>query len=82
MRTGAVDKYRHEKIIDLDLGQMELIFDLALVTRSSDKILFFKQEWNYEFEDYRWINYYTINKVRGFLYYIKHTFFVTFYIMF
>lgn len=42
MRTENLQGYRIELITDLDLGQMELLFDEALVTRSSDKILFFK----------------------------------------
>jgi hypothetical protein len=34
----------------MDLGQMVLIFEEALVVRSSSKILFFKQEWSDDLE--------------------------------
>ena len=33
---------RFEKITDMELGQMEMIFDEAVVVRSSAKVLFFK----------------------------------------
>jgi hypothetical protein len=42
MKPSALDKIRFEIITDMELGQMELVFDEAIVVRSSSKILFFK----------------------------------------
>ena len=53
----------------MDMGQMYLIYDKALVARSSSDILFFKlvkdDEGVRRWEQYKMIN------VRGFIYYIK-----------
>jgi hypothetical protein len=40
--TKDPSKVTYEKITDDDLGTMYLLFDQALVTRSSSSILFFK----------------------------------------
>ena len=36
------EEYTLDKMTELDLGQMYLIYNNALITRSSDEILFFK----------------------------------------
>ena len=62
---------RFEKITDMELGQMEMIFDEALVCRSSSKILFFKQVWDYGTDQYQWSLYHSIKNIRGFVYFIR-----------
>lgn len=61
--------YSFDKMTDMDMGQMYLIYDKALVARSSSDILFFKlvkdDEGVRRWEQYKMIN------VRGFIYYIK-----------
>jgi hypothetical protein len=52
------------------LGQMELLFDQALCIRSSNKVLFFKQQYNDDNEVMEWVLYNSIN-VRGFIYFIR-----------
>jgi hypothetical protein len=54
----------------MDLGQMVLFGNTALIVRSSSKILFFKQIYNKILFKTEWINYHTI-KARGFIYFIK-----------
>jgi hypothetical protein len=49
---------------------MVLFIGKALIVRSSDKILFFKQEFNKMTEKTNWVLYHQI-KVRGFIYFIK-----------
>ena len=49
---------------------MELLFDEALCVRSSLKILFFRQVWDHDIEQSRWVIYHKI-KIRGFIYFIK-----------
>ena len=49
---------------------MELLFEQALCIRSSGKILFFKQVYNKDEEEYRWVLYRTL-KQRGFVYFIR-----------
>ena len=56
-----------EKITDDDLGTMYLLFDQALVTRSSSSILFFK----IDEETGDWKRYHTLPKTRGQIYFIK-----------
>ena len=46
IKPDKLESYRYQRIIDKDLGQKELLFDQALVIRSSSKVLFFKQEWD------------------------------------
>ena len=62
--------YKFQKVIDRDLGQMELLFDQALCVRSSSKVLFFKQVYNEDLEITEWQLYNSIN-VRGFIYFIR-----------
>jgi len=50
-----------EKITDNDLGTMYLLFDQALVTRSSSSILFFK----IDEETQLWKQYHKFEKMRG-----------------
>lgn len=54
---------------DMDLGQMFLIFNTALIARSSSDILFFKIE--KDDEGKREWKQYKMLEVRGFIYYIK-----------
>lgn len=55
------------KITDLDLGEMFLVFDRALVVRSSNAILCFKPDE----ETGRWVQYHKIPKMRGSIFFIK-----------
>ena len=50
---------------------MELVFNSALIARSSSDILFFKIEQDEDTEERKWKQYYTVPDVRGFIYYIK-----------
>lgn len=70
IKPKKLDEYKFQKVIDRDLGQMELLFDQALVIRSSSKVLFFKQEYNELTEQTEWQLYNSIN-VRGFIYFIR-----------
>jgi len=54
----------------MDLGQMCLIYNSALVARSSSDILFFKIVVDEDTEQKKWKQYNVIN-ARGFIYYIK-----------
>jgi hypothetical protein len=54
----------------MDLGQMVLVFEEALIARSSSKILFFKQEFDEDLQCTRWVLYDTL-KIRGFIYFIR-----------
>jgi hypothetical protein len=62
--------YQYEKMTDMDLGQMYLVYNQALVVRSSSNILFFKQVYDDLAEEFRWVQYNVI-EARGFIYYIK-----------
>ena len=55
---------------DLDLGQMVLIYDQALVARSSGSIIFFKLEFDEDLERKKWVQYHE-EHVRGLIYYTK-----------
>lgn len=56
----------HQEIITTaDLGQMFLVFDHALVVRSSNSILFFKKI------DGKWVQYHKIDDMRGQIYFIR-----------
>ena len=39
---------------DMDLGSMYLVYNKALVVRSSSTVLFFKQVWDEDLDVYRW----------------------------
>lgn len=56
-----------EKITDADLGDMYLLFDQALVVRSSSSILFFK----IDDESGLWKEYHRFPKMRGQIYFIR-----------
>ena len=55
------------KITDNDMGSMYLLFDQALVTRSSSSILFFK----IDPETKLWTEYEKFDNMRGQIYFIK-----------
>ena len=55
---------------EMDLGQMYLVYNSALVARSSSDILFFKIVKDEETGERKWKLYHT-EEVRGFIYYIK-----------
>ena len=63
-------KYTCDRMTEMDLGQMYLIYEKALIARSSGDILFFKLEMDEELEREKWVLYKQI-EVRGFIYYIK-----------
>jgi len=56
-----------ERIIEADLGAMYLLFDAALVTRSSGSILFFR----IDEETGLWKKYYSLDNMRGQIYFIR-----------
>ena len=58
--------HRMNKMTDLDLGTMYLIYNKALVSRTSSEVNFFK----IDEEDGLWKKYYTL-PIRGFIYFIK-----------
>ena len=62
--------YRFEQMTDMDLGQMFLLYNKALIARSSSKILFFKIVKDEDTEQKKWTLYHTLQS-RGFIYYIK-----------
>mmetsp|Transcript_801 Transcript_801/g.1008 ORF Transcript_801/g.1008 Transcript_801/m.1008 type:complete len:398 (-) Transcript_801:899-2092(-) len=62
--------YLYDRMTELDLGQMYLVYNQALISRSSSDIYFFKIEFD-EVKNRRvWKQYNVINK-RGFIYYIR-----------
>lgn len=63
-------KFSLERMTDQDLGQMFLIYNTALIARSSSSILFFKVEKELETEVRRWKQYDELH-IRGLIYYIK-----------
>ena len=56
-----------EQISTADLGQMFLLFEEALVVRSSNSMIFFKKDP----ETLKWIEYHKIDDMRGTIYFIK-----------
>ena len=58
------------RMTELDLGQMFLVYEQALVARSSSEILFFKIFKDDYTGERKWILYKTI-QARGMIYYIK-----------
>jgi hypothetical protein len=56
-----------EKITEADLGSMYLLFETALVTRSSSSILFFK----ISPETGLWTQYWELKDTRGQIYFIR-----------
>ena len=63
----APDTPKQEKITDADLGTMYLLFEQALVTRSSSSILFFK----IDPETGLWKQYKAFENMRGQIYFIR-----------
>ena len=68
--AGDSDNYLYDRMTDRDLGQMYLVYNQALICRSSSQILFFKIVKNEITERREWKMYEVINS-RGFIYYIK-----------
>jgi len=64
------EKITTQKISTKSFDQMVLIYGEVLVVRSSESILFFKQELDTLSKTEQWIQYHSI-KVRAFIYYIK-----------
>ena len=64
--------YTFDRMTEMDLGQMYLIYNSALIARSSSDILFFKIEVDEDTEERtrKWKQYKML-EVRGFIYYIK-----------
>lgn len=58
---------RLELVTDSDFGSMFLLYDKALVVRSSSSVLFFKEH----HETGLWTEYYRLNEMRGQIFYIK-----------
>lgn len=56
-----------QKITDDDLGNMFLLFDQALITRSSSSVTFYKKDP----ETNEWFKYFNIPKTRGTIYFIR-----------
>jgi hypothetical protein len=65
-----LENYRFERITDLYLGEMQMVYDEVLVCSSSNKVVFFKQIWDKMEELTKWIAFKEI-KIRGFVNYIK-----------
>ena len=63
-------EYTIDKMTDLDLGQMVLIYNQALIARSSGAIYFFKLEFDDDLERKKWVQYHE-EDVRGLIYYTK-----------
>lgn len=63
-------KYTYDRMTEMDLGQMILVYNSALIARSSSDILFFKTVIDEDTEEKVWRQYKVIEK-RGFIYYIK-----------
>ena len=63
-------KYSLERMTEMDLGQMFLVYNSALIARSSSDILFFKIVKDEETGERKW-EMYKVIEVRGFIYYIK-----------
>ena len=56
-----------EKISNADLGQMFIVFDKALIVRSSNSMLFFKKDE----EEGKWKQYHKIDNTRGNIFFIR-----------
>lgn len=62
--------YQLDRMTEMDLGQMYLVYNQALIARSSSDILFFKQVYDDNTDTVKWKQYKVI-EARGFIYYIK-----------
>lgn len=66
------EKSSHEKLTDQDMGSMYMLFDQALITRSSGSILFFKLVQHDKDDPHpTWTLYHTIDDMRGNIYFIR-----------
>ena len=65
-----MERYKFQRMTDKDLGQMYLVYNTALIARSSSDILFFKIEYDPDTDERLWQQYH-VEHVRGFIYYIK-----------
>ena len=54
IKPDKMEDYVYDKMTDMDLGSMYLIYNKALVVRSSSTVLFFKQEWDEDLDVYKW----------------------------
>ena len=70
INASDTQKYILNKMTDLDVGQMYLVYNQALVFRSSSDILFYKLVKNEVTEIREWKQYASI-EARGSIYYIK-----------
>ena len=70
MNADDAEDYLYDRATEMDLGQMYLLYNTALVARSSSDILFFKIEVDEITERRVWKQYHVIH-ARGFIYYIK-----------
>lgn len=70
INTADPSIYQYERMTEMDLGQMYLINNKALIARSSSRILFFKIVKDPDSGDRKWTHYETIN-TRGNIYFIK-----------
>ena len=52
--------YYFEKITDRALGQMFMIDEKILISRSSDQIILFRRQYDRVTKETRWINYFTL----------------------
>ena len=70
MKLNQLEDYRLEQITEREVGQMVLVYDQALIVRSSTKIQFYKQVFNQVTETKEWKLYHELN-VRGMIYFCK-----------
>ena len=60
----------HSDCTDMSLGEMFLVFNKALISQSSQEILFFKLDKDDGEDDYTWKQYHSLQH-KGTLYFIK-----------
>jgi hypothetical protein len=65
-----LEDFRFERMTEMDLGQMVLIYGEALVARSSSRVLFFRQEYDKVLCVTKWVLYHQI-RARGMIFFIK-----------
>lgn len=70
IQAKDTSKYTFDRMTEMDLGQMYLVYNSALIARSSSDILFFKIEVDEDTEERVWRQYHMLER-RGFIYYIK-----------
>ena len=69
-KNEGKEQYYLQKIYEKDLGAMFLIYEEALVVRSSSQVLFFKVIYDPLLDEKKWELYHQID-FGGFIYYIK-----------